>query len=144
LATIDPLVKVSLAKKGRTSASIIRTWPIIAAIRKAMKMPLTGDYTAFIYLSDPFFRNALENGHPVVLGVRLHATWWRPEINGRIGMPATGSRDFGGHAVLIVGHRDNHFIVQNSWGSDWGDGGFGDLPEQYVENFGIAAWSLAL
>ncbi|MET0388080.1 MAG: C1 family peptidase [Polyangiales bacterium] len=38
-----------------------------------------------------------------------------------------------GHAVAIVGYTSDGFIVQNSWGSDWGHGGFALLPyEDYL------------
>jgi hypothetical protein len=33
-----------------------------------------------------------------------------------------------GHAVAIVGYTDAGFIVQNSWGADWGTEGFAMLP----------------
>jgi hypothetical protein len=33
-----------------------------------------------------------------------------------------------GHAVAIVGYTENGFIVQNSWGEDWGERGFALLP----------------
>jgi hypothetical protein len=43
----------------------------------------------------------------------------------------SGGSDMGGHAVLAVGYVDTpgkygggYFIVKNSWGSGWGDGGF--------------------
>lgn len=48
----------------------------------------------------------------------------------------------GGHAVLIVGYdnavkadgqKAGAFIIQNSWGAEWGDGGFAFLPYRYVE-----------
>ena len=48
----------------------------------------------------------------------------------------------GGHCVLAVGYDDQHetpngtivpsLIIQNSWGSEWGEGGFGYLPYEYV------------
>ena len=39
----------------------------------------------------------------------------------------------GGHAVALVGHTENGFIVQNSWGASWGEGGFALLPyEDYL------------
>ena len=34
----------------------------------------------------------------------------------------------GGHAVAIVGYTRDGFIIQNSWGSDWGARGFALLP----------------
>ncbi|HUG38375.1 MAG TPA: C1 family peptidase, partial [Candidatus Limnocylindrales bacterium] len=39
----------------------------------------------------------------------------------------------GGHAVALVGYTSDGFIVQNSWGPDWGAGGFALLPyEDYL------------
>ncbi len=38
-----------------------------------------------------------------------------------------------GHAIAIVGYTDEGFIVQNSWGPEWGAGGFALLPyEDYM------------
>lgn len=31
----------------------------------------------------------------------------------------------GGHAVSIVGYNATGFLIKNSWGTDWGDGGYG-------------------
>ncbi len=33
--------------------------------------------------------------------------------------------NYGGHVVAIVGYNDFGFIFKNSWGSDWGDNGYG-------------------
>ena len=30
----------------------------------------------------------------------------------------------GGHAVVIVGYGPDHWVIRNSWGPDWGEGGF--------------------
>lgn len=44
----------------------------------------------------------------------------------------SGSAD-GGHAIAIVGYTPQGFIIQNSWGRDWGAGGFALLPyEDYL------------
>lgn len=42
----------------------------------------------------------------------------------------SGSKDGGGHCVTVVGYNDEmqHFIVRNSWGADWGDGGYTYYP----------------
>ena len=52
----------------------------------------------------------------------------------------------GGHAMLLVGYEEDMsipgggaFIVRNSWGGDWGDGGYGRLPYAYVELFATSA-----
>ncbi len=38
-----------------------------------------------------------------------------------------------GHAVAIVGYTRDGFIIQNSWGTGWGEGGFALLPyEDYM------------
>lgn len=39
----------------------------------------------------------------------------------------------GGHAIAIVGYAEQGFIIQNSWGTSWGNGGFALLPyEDYM------------
>ncbi|MBL8471609.1 MAG: C1 family peptidase [Rhodocyclaceae bacterium] len=37
-------------------------------------------------------------------------------------------RASGGHAIALVGYGREGFVVQNSWGTDWGAGGFALLP----------------
>merc|ERR1712194_444052 len=44
--------------------------------------------------------------------------------------PAQGAKELGGHAIKIMGWGTRksdglgYWIVANSWGSDWGEGGF--------------------
>jgi hypothetical protein len=41
----------------------------------------------------------------------------------------------GGHAFAIVGYNRVGFLVQNSWGADWGRNGFATLPyEDWLDN----------
>lgn len=39
----------------------------------------------------------------------------------------------GGHAVSLVGYTKKGFIVRNSWGTDWGDGGFAYASNAYAK-----------
>ena len=48
----------------------------------------------------------------------------------------------GGHAVALVGYRPGRFIVRNSWGTTWGDKGFGYASlayaqEAFTEAYGV-------
>lgn len=40
----------------------------------------------------------------------------------------------GGHVVLLVGFdkQTGRFIFRNSWGGNWGTGGYGTLPEDFI------------
>lgn len=53
----------------------------------------------------------------------------------------------GGHAVLFTGYDDNKKTLefQNSWGTHWGDKGYGYLPYQYVTHgYADDFWSIRL
>lgn len=48
--------------------------------------------------------------------------------------PGQGARDQG-HAFAIVGYTQAGFVIQNSWGPNWGRGGFAVLPyADWLEN----------
>ncbi len=90
----------------------------------------------------------LDAGRAIVLGVRLYGTWFNPAPSGRIAMPPAGAVQLGAHAVFVVGYEDGigagggWVIVRNSWGTDWGDDGYGLLPYAYVDRHVIRAWEL--
>ncbi len=48
----------------------------------------------------------------------------------------------GGHAVSIVGYDDNGFIIKNSWGTEWGDKGYGWVSFDYHRLFATEAFVL--
>ncbi|GJM32077.1 MAG: hypothetical protein DHS20C18_10780 [Saprospiraceae bacterium] len=53
-----------------------------------------------------------------------------------------GTYHYGGHAIAIVGYTGNRFIIRNSWGESWGDGGFAYASYDYAskaftESYGI-------
>lgn len=73
------------------------------------------------------------------------------EGTGNIPYPKRGDTLEGGHAVLAVGYDDDKkidgetgaLLIRNSWGTRWGDKGYGWLPYKYVLK-GLADdfWSL--
>lgn len=78
--------------------------------------------------------------------------------HGAIPYPVATDKVAGGHAIMAVGYNDSvkiknaapkatattgALLIRNSWGSGWGDGGYGWLPYDYVLH-GLATdwWAL--
>lgn len=70
-------------------------------------------------------KGALAKGHPVIIGSRLTAEFKR--LRGDVVWNGQGAVEPGGHAMALVGYdeRRQAFKLINSWGTKWGDGGFG-------------------
>ena len=49
----------------------------------------------------------------------------------------------GGHAVAIVGYKTDRFIVRNSWGTGWGDKGFGYASLAYAQDAFTEAYGVS-
>lgn len=47
--------------------------------------------------------------------------------------------EYGGHAVLLVGYDERGFLVKNSWGTGWGDGGYCVVSYDYHRLYAGAA-----
>lgn len=73
-------------------------------------------------------RKALTDGFPVFFGMDVDAEY----MDGRFGTYQGVNQVRGGHAQVIVGYRDSRFLVCNSWGRDWADGGFAWIDERYI------------
>jgi C1A family cysteine protease len=50
----------------------------------------------------------------------------------------------GGHAVAIVGYKRDRFIVRNSWGTGWGDKGFGYASLAYAQHAFTEAYGISV
>lgn len=67
-------------------------------------------------------RRALWAGSPVVFGMTVGESFLDHTGAGLIDVDSGPVA--GGHAMAIVGYDGDRFRIQNSWGTDWGDGGF--------------------
>ncbi len=115
------------------------TKPVQACYEAAM------EFEAISYARTPLgpaCKSVLCAGLPVVFGAAIPAQMIQMEagLSGRIkprngDWPAPG----GGHAMLIVGFDDREaaWLVRNSWGTDWGDGGYAWIPYSVMERYGI-------
>lgn len=79
---------------------------------------------------------------PILTRLGVDATWDNAtNTQGRLDIyqPDTVR---GGHAVALVGYTPDRFIVRNSWGKNWGDGGYayasiGYATQAFTESYGV-------
>ena len=81
-------------------------------------------------------RACLADKFPFVFGFSVYESFESQEVakTGIVPMPKAAEKQLGGHAVLAVGYDDakKQFIVRNSWGPDWGIGGYFMMPYKYL------------
>lgn len=97
-------------------------------------------------------KKSLAGNLPAMFGFSVYSSI-PPSGDGKGEIPYPGSGDTleGGHAVLAVGYDDQKkigsnkgaLLIRNSWGTGWGDHGYGWLPYAYIED-GLADdfWTL--
>ena len=89
----------------------------------------------------------LASGLPSMFGFTVFNTIKYSRISGKIKFPCSRERILGGHAIVAVGYDDNMkiknpicpnvettgaLLIRNSWGTGWGDKGYGWLPYDYI------------
>jgi C1A family cysteine protease len=102
----------------------------------------------------------LANGLPAMFGFTVYNSYVQATTTnkGAIPFPAKGEKVVGGHAIVAIGYNDTikitnkspggptttgALLIRNSWGTGWGDGGYGWLPYEYVlKGLAVDWWSL--
>ncbi len=102
-------------------------------------------------------KSLLAAGLPSMFGFAVFDSIKKVEDDGKIPFPCPEERILGGHAIVVVGFDDNikinnddckvettgALLIRNSWGTGWGDKGYGWLPYDYVlKGLAIDWWSL--
>lgn len=94
-------------------------------------------------------QSAIFETHAIYVSADVHDGWDRVKMNCKsiddalIQAPRKPG-DVGGHAFAIVGYIADGFIIQNSWGPEWGFQGFAILPYEDWTTYGADAWALTL
>jgi hypothetical protein len=80
-------------------------------------------------------KSSLRSGLPFVFGFTCFESLEAAPVreSGVIPYPSPNERTIGGHAVLAVGYSQTHVLFKNSWGTGWGDAGYGRLPWTYFD-----------
>jgi C1A family cysteine protease len=65
---------------------------------------------------------------------------------GELPLPKSKEQIVGGHAIVIIGFDDEKRRVKfvNSWGTAWGERGFGYVPYDYLKKHMSDAWTFRL
>ncbi len=87
-------------------------------------------------------RESLAAGLPSMFGFSVYSSMPGAGEGADIPFPQPGDRQEGGHAVVAVGYDDSRkigkykgaLLIRNSWGTGWGEAGYGWLPYAYVEH----------
>lgn len=102
-------------------------------------------------------KTILAAGLPSMFGFTVFSSIRQTGRDGKIPYPSPREKVLGGHAVIAVGYDDEMkianticeeettgaFLVRNSWGTGWGDEGYGWLPYKYVlQGLAIDWWTL--
>jgi len=137
----------SVAKQGGPRETL---WPyVISRFRTKPAAPAYRDglrHQALLYQRVPQaldqLRGCLAAGFPFVFGFSVYESFESRDVakTGEVPMPAAGESLLGGHAVLAAGYDADRrrFIVRNSWGASWGDGGYGTMPFEYLLDNGLS------
>jgi C1A family cysteine protease len=144
---VKTLVKLGVCTEKR--------WPYVIA--KFTAKPPVGCFTEALkhqvlsyhrILSLLEMRRCLAEGFPFVFGFTVYDRFESPEVEktGVLDLPGPDEGTLGGHAVLAVGYDDaaRRFTVRNSWGKDWGLGGYFTMPYAYLEDRNLSDdyWTL--
>jgi C1A family cysteine protease len=95
-------------------------------------------------------KGCLAEGFPFVFGFSVYDSFESRAVakSGEVPMPRRRDALVGGHAVLAVGYDDRaeRFVVRNSWGARWGEGGYGTMPYAYLLDGGLSDdfWTVRL
>jgi C1A family cysteine protease len=94
--------------------------------------------------------DCLASGFPFVFGITVYDSFESDASNatGNVPMPGPNEGVLGGHALLAVGYSlaTARINFRNSWGTSWGDAGYGTIPIQYLTNPDLASdfWTIRL
>lgn len=94
--------------------------------------------------------HCLASGYPVVFGAALFESFESDTVRrtGEVPFPRDAESVVGGHAMIacgVYGPPGNRRVrVRNSWGAEWGDGGYCTLPMAYLLNPGLTGELLVL
>jgi hypothetical protein len=108
-------------------------------IAECARIPLGAYYRVNVSRIDDM-QSAITELNAIAVSAAIHDGWrtvtQHPGPDGKpVAIIEQSSTPLGGHAFLIAGYDEVGFLVQNSWGSDWGRNGYATLRyEDWLAN----------
>ena len=96
-------------------------------------------------------QNALSNGEPVIVSIPYYDTFGTlssSQATGYSYYPSSADQakyrreGYPSHEVTIVGYTSQGVTIENSWGTNWADGGYATLPWKFITNLALDANAL--
>lgn len=91
----------------------------------------------------------LAKGSPCIIGMMVGGSFMQNMIGKEFWNPTSSDYNksgFGGHAMCVVGYDDFYeggsFLLMNSWGTDWGKGGFAYVRYSDFKDFNVEVYGL--
>jgi hypothetical protein len=91
-------------------------------------------------------KGLLARKEPFAIAVPLYESFYQvTAANPIVPRHSSGERNYGGHALFVVGYDDaiGGFKAVNSWGTGWGQSGFVYLSYDFVRHDCFEAWVMA-
>lgn len=136
---------VSANKQAGTFVVPAATWPYDPAHPQASLDDVPGaaaladagiahiqEHVAIGAASSQEVKYAIAQGWPPVISVPVYQDDWQ---DGHVEGPAEGDKYRGRHAIVVVSYDDAEgaFRFVNSWGTSFGEGGFGTMTYEFVD-----------
>ena len=127
--------------------SVVNDQPNSTAYQEARKNRVI-TYQRIINTDRVIIKDMIASGKSIIMGIILGRDFY--DITGPIAehdydIVSQDNEQIGGHAMNIVGYDDNlnggSYIVENSWGTDWGDNGYFALKYSVLETDGEDVWA---
>lgn len=115
--------------KPKSWASLISKWALI------------GNYYRVNSVADA--KITLAKDGPFMMGIPCFYDFFFAGKNGIVKDPANGERNYGGHALCVVGYDDERKLIKfkNSWGTNWGKNGYGYISYNYFDKYSWSNWA---
>ncbi len=90
------------------------------------------------------WRTWLATKGPILTRLDVDSTWQAATETKGVLAEYDEESAMGGHAVAVVGYGPGRFVIRNSWGTGWGDGGFAYASLAYAQAAFTEAYGIAV